>query len=112
MIIFYPIIGIALGVAIGLYLPMSIPIAYDKILSVAVLAGFDSVFGGVRSAMEKTYNNAIFVSGFFCNALLAAGLTYLGERIGIDLYFVALLAFGLRVFQNLAIIRRHFLKSK
>ena len=43
------------------------------------------------------------------NALLAAGLAYIGERLGIDLYYVALIAFGMRIFQNLAIIRRALL---
>ena len=31
------------------------------------------------------------------------------DRLGIDLYLVALFAFGLRIFQNVALIRRHFL---
>ena len=40
---------------------------------------------------------------------IAAGLTFLGDRLGIDLYLVALFAFGWRIFQNVAVIRRHFL---
>ncbi len=107
--IIYPLLGIILGVLIGSYLPISLPIAYAKFLSVALLAGFDSVFGGIRSGLEGNYNNKVFLTGFFINAALAAGLAYIGQRLGIDLYFVALLAFGLRVFQNLAIIRRKFL---
>ena len=31
------------------------------------------------------------------------------DRLGIDLYLVALFAFGWRIFQNVAVIRRHFL---
>jgi len=34
---------------------------------------------------------------------------FLGDRLGIDLYLVALFAFGWRIFQNVAVIRRHFL---
>ena len=34
---------------------------------------------------------------------------HFGERLGIDLYFVGVLAFGLRIFQNIAIIRRLYL---
>ena len=50
------------------------------------------------------------VSGIrISSALLAAGLTFLGDRLGIDLYLVALFAFGWRIFQNVAVIRRHFL---
>jgi small basic protein len=43
------------------------------------------------------------------NALVAVLLTFVGDRLGLDLYLVALLAFGLRIFQNVALIRRHFL---
>ena len=41
--------------------------------------------------------------------VVAVGLTFVGDRLGIDLYLVALFAFGLRIFQNVALIRRHFL---
>ena len=43
---------------------------------------------------------------------MAAFLVYIGDRLGIDLYYVALLAFGLRIFQNLAILRRHFFEKR
>ena len=105
-----PIAGIIVGLLIGTYLPAIVPIEYAKYLSVALLASLDSVLGGLRAGLEGNFDNVVFISGFFTNALLAAGLTYLGERIGIDLYYVALLAFGLRIFQNLAVIRHHFLK--
>jgi small basic protein len=105
-----PILGVILGLLIGTFLPISMPIEYAKYLSVALLASLDSVFGGLRAGSEKKFDNLVFMTGFFTNALLAAGLVYIGERIGIDLYYVALLTFGLRVFQNLAIIRRYFLK--
>lgn len=105
-----PVLGLILGLAIGVFLPITVPAEYAKYLSVALLASLDSVFGGLRAGAEKKFDNIVFMSGFFTNALLAAGLVYLGERIGIDLNYVALLAFGLRIFQNLAVIRHHFLK--
>jgi len=105
-----PIIGLMIGLLIGHFLPIRMPIEYAKYLSVALLASLDSVFGGLRAGSERKFDNLVFMTGFFTNAFMAAGLVYIGERIGIDLYYVALLAFGLRVFQNLAIIRRYFLK--
>jgi small basic protein len=106
-----PIAGLLFGIVIGSFFPFSLPMEYAKFMSVALLASLDSVFGGLRSALEEKFDNTIFITGFFTNALLAAGLVYVGERLGIDLYYVASLAFGLRVFQNLAIIRRYFLKK-
>jgi Uncharacterized conserved protein (small basic protein) len=106
-----PIAGLLLGLIIGIAFPISVPIAYAKFMSVALLASLDSVFGGLRAGIEEKFDNTVFITGFFTNALLAAGLVYIGERLGIDLYYVASLAFGLRIFQNLAIIRRYFLKK-
>ncbi len=106
-----PLAGLIFGIIIGSFFPFSIPVEYAKFMSVALLASLDSVFGGLRSALEEKFDNTVFITGFFTNALLAAGLVYVGERLGIDLYYVASLAFGLRVFQNLAIIRRYFLKK-
>ena len=106
-----PAAGLVLGLVIGILFPISIPVEYAKFMSVALLASLDSVFGGLRAAIEEKFDNTVFITGFFTNALLAAGLVYIGERLGIDLYYVALLAFGLRIFQNLAIIRRYFLKK-
>lgn len=103
--------GLVLGVIIGLNVPMVLPQAYAQYLGLAVLAAMDSVFGGIRAAMEDHYDNRIFVTGFFSNALLAAGLAYLGTKLGVPLSTAAVVAFGVRLFQNLAIIRRHLLKK-
>lgn len=105
-----PLIGLLLGVIIGFLLPVKIPLAYSKYMSVAVLAALDSVFGGIRASMEDSFDNAIFLSGFFSNTLLAAFLAYIGDQLGVELYLAAVLVFGVRLFQNLAIIRRHLLK--
>lgn len=106
-----PVTGLIIGLIIGSLFPISIPVQYAQFMSVALLAALDSVFGGLRAGAEEKFDNTIFITGFFTNALLAASLVYVGDRLGIDLYYVALLAFGLRIFQNLAIIRRYFLKK-
>ena len=62
-----------------------------------------------RAELDAHYYNRIFLSGFVTNTLVAVALTFVGDRLGIDLYLVALFAFGLRIFQNVALIRRHFL---
>lgn len=106
-----PVLAVLVGILIGLFFPVSMPVEYGKFLAVALLASLDSVFGGLRAALEEKFDNPVFISGFFVNALLAVLLVFIGERLGIDLYYVASLAFGLRIFQNLAIIRRYFLKK-
>ena len=100
-----------MGIIIGVMSPLEIPPVYAKYTSVALLAALDSVFGGTRAALERIFNLSIFLTGFFSNSLLAALLVFLGNFVGIDLYYVAVLAFGLRIFNNIAIIRRLFMKK-
>ncbi|MBM7855220.1 small basic protein [Desulfohalotomaculum tongense] len=104
-------VGLFLGLFIGLKVPIVLPESYAPYLGLAVLAALDSVFGGIRAGMEDHFDNTVFLSGFFANALFAAGLAYIGERLGVPLSTAAVVAFGVRLFQNLAIIRRHLLKK-
>lgn len=100
------LIGILIGVLIGFYIPVTYSASYSLYISVAILACLDSVFGGIRASLEEKFNTRIFVSGFFGNAILAAFLAYIGDRLGVPLYYAAIFAFGSRLFQNFAIIRR------
>ena len=101
-----PIIGLFFGIGLGFVFPFQVPVIFSKYLSIAVLAAMDSIFGGLRSGLEDKYNNLIFITGFFSNAILAAVLAYLGDQLGVELYMAAIFVFGVRIFQNLAAIRR------
>lgn len=105
------IIGLILGIIIGLYVPFDFSSAYSTYIAVAILAALDSIFGGISALLQKHFNNLIFVTGFFGNAILAAGLAYLGDKLGVPVYFAAVIVFGGRLFQNFAIIRRYFVEK-
>ena len=111
-----PFLGLTLGIVLGSVFTFKIPIIFAKYLSVAVLASMDSVLGGFKGILEDKFDGAILLSGFFINALMAALLAYIGDKMGVDLYYAAIFAFGVRIFNNLAVIRRHlfapFSKSK
>ncbi|MBO9542742.1 small basic family protein [bacterium] len=98
--------GLIVGILLGAIAPLSIPQVYSKYFAVAILAALDTGFGGVRSGLEGRFGLAAFISGFTANTLFAAGLTYLGDQLGIDLYLAAIVVFGVRIFENLAMIRR------
>lgn len=102
----WAIIGLALGVVVGYYVPFTYPDNYSLYVSVAILAAMDSVFGAIRSSMENNYDNLMFITGFFTNAILAGFLAYLGDRLGVPLYYAPIIVFGGRLFQNFASIRR------
>ena len=102
-------IGLVIGIIAGIYCPFSIPPEYARLLAVAVMAGLDAVLGGIRASMASNYDTDVFISGFFINCLLGAFLCYAGNMIGIDLYMVAILIFGMRIFQNIGVIRRLYM---
>jgi len=104
-----PLVGLAVGLLIGSLVSVSIPAEYARYTAVAILAALDSVLGAVRANLVGQYDNTIFITGFFTNTLLAAVLTFLGDRLGVELYYAAIFAFGVRLFNNLALIRRHLL---
>lgn len=101
-----PLLGLILGVALGILTDIQIPAVYEDYLSIAVLAALDTMFGGIRAQLQQVYDDKVFISGFFFNIILAAGLAFLGVHIGVDLYLAAIFAFGVRLFQNIAVIRR------
>jgi len=106
-----PLIALVVGFVIVYLIPtLSVPIAYGDYVSVAILAGLDAVFGGLRAVLEKRFDHVAFVSGFFVNAALAALLAYTGDRLGVNLYLAAVVALGVRIFYNLGLIRLLLLK--
>jgi len=104
-----PVIGLLVGVAISYLLSITIPAQYSRYTAMAILAASDSVLGAARAHLEGQYDNRIFISGFCVNAILAGFLTFVGDRLGVELYYAAIVAFGVRLFNNLGMIRRHFL---
>lgn len=110
-----PVLGLLIGMALGTALSLTVPDEYSRYTAMAILAALDSVFGAARSGLAGEFDNSVFLSGFFVNIILASTLTYLGDRLGVELYMAAIVAFGVRIFNNLALIRRQLLarlKSK
>jgi len=103
-----PILGLIIGFQI-FWLPLRLPPDYAPYLSLATLAGFDSIFGGIRAGIEGKFHDDIFISGFVVNTLLAAVFAYVGVLLGIDLALAAAVALCGRVFLNLSLIRRYWL---
>lgn len=105
------VVGLLLGLLLGLAFPVILPLAFARYLSIALLAALDSVFGGLRANLEGKFDPYTFASGLISNAVLAAGLTYLGDKLGVPLYYAALFALGYRIFQNLGSIR-HLIQTR
>lgn len=103
--------GLLIGILLGLSTEFRIPEAYSSYLSIAVLAALDTLFGGIRAHLENVFEEKVFLTGFFTNIALAAGLAFLGVHLGVDLYLAAVFAFGVRLFHNIAVIRRFLIEK-
>ena len=102
------IIGCVLGALVGVNLP-TISYTYSSYLAIAIIAALDSVFGGISGTLKGEFNFAVFISGFFCNSILSILLTYLGNRLNVDIYLAAIVVFVGRMFINLTIIRKYYI---
>ena len=108
-----PLLAFALGMSMMLVRPVRLPTEFASYLSLATLAGMDSVCGGIRAGLDGKFKNDIFLSGFVVNMLLAVALAFLGDQIGVsDLYLAAVVTLGGRIFLNLSVIRRQLLERR
>jgi len=108
-VLIFAILFCLLGVLVGLNAPVQIPVGYARYTAVMLLAAVDSIFGAFKALLNRNYENRVFLSGLLANTAVAGGLTYLGDTLGIELYIAAVVAFGVRIFDNLGVIRRHLL---
>ena len=110
MLLIAIIIGCVLGAVVGINLPI-ISYSYSGYLAIAIIAALDSVFGGITGVLKGEFNFKVFISGFFCNAILAMLLTYLGNKLNVDVYLATIVVFVGRMFINLTIIRKYYIEK-
>ena len=103
------LLSLLVGALLALFLQPTVPQNLTPYVAMAVVAALDSAFGGLRSYLERTFNDRVFVLAFVSNATLAAFLVWVGERLGVDFSVAIVVVFGIRIFQNLAAIRRRVL---
>ena len=108
----WALLGLILGIFIGFLIQIDIPIQYTKYTAVIIIGLLDALCGAARADITKSkYDSTIFLSGLFFNIILAVGITYLGDRLGLDLYLAATVVFTFRIFTNVGIIRRSLLQK-
>ena len=102
----FALIGLIIGALVALVLRPTVPADMTRYVAMGVVAAVDASFGGVRAYVEKTFNDRVFVLAFVSNAVVAAGLVWLGDQLSVDLTTAVAVVFGIRIFQNLAALRR------
>ena len=108
-----PALGLFVGLAVGLFLHPSVPLALQPYLPIAVIAALDAVFGGVRAVLDGIFNDKVFVVSFLSNVVVAAFIVFLGDQLGVgsQLSTGVVVVLGIRIFSNVASIRRHLFRA-
>jgi small basic protein len=103
------VLGLAVGVLLGIFLKPDVPLGLEQYLPIAVVAALDAVFGGLRAYLDGIFDDKVFVVSFASNVVIAAGIVYVGDQLGVggQLSTGVIVVLGIRIFSNVAAIRRH-----
>jgi small basic protein len=103
------VFGLLVGILAGLFLEPTVPASLQPYLPIAVVAALDAVFGGLRAFLDGIFDDRVFVVSFVSNVLIAALIVYLGDQLGVggQLSTGVIVVLGIRIFSNVAAIRRH-----
>lgn len=100
------IVAVLVGILLGILIPYNLSPSMLSYIAVALIAALDSVLGGLLANIHKRFNINVFMIGLVSNAILGIFLTFIGNILGISLSFAVIIVFGVRMFNNMATIRR------
>ena len=102
-------LGLLLGIVAGLLFAPDVPLGLQNYLPIAVVAALDAVFGGLRAYLDGIFDDKVFVISFVSNVVIASGIVFLGDKLGVggQLSTGVIVVLGIRIFSNVAAIRRH-----
>ncbi len=108
-----PVIGLVLGVVAGMLLEPTVPVYLQPYLPIAVVAALDALFGGLRALLDGIFDDRVFLVSFLSNVLVAGFIVFLGDQLGVgsQLSTGVVVVLGIRIFSNVAAIRRHIFKA-
>ncbi|GIF47439.1 small basic protein [Asanoa ferruginea] len=108
-----PVLALVVGVVLGIVFGPTVPGWLEPYLPIAVVAALDAVFGGVRAKLDGIFDDQQFVISFISNVLVAALIVYLGDQLGVggQLSTGVVVVLGVRIFGNVAAIRRHLFRA-
>jgi small basic protein len=107
------VLALVAGVVLGIVFHPTVPAALQPYLPIAVVAALDAVFGGVRAKLDGIFDDKQFVVSFVSNVLVAGLIVYLGDQLGVggQLSTGVVVVLGVRIFGNVAAIRRHLFRA-
>ena len=108
-----PALGLLIGIVVGLLLTPDVPLWLEPYLPISVVAALDAVFGALRAYLDGIFDDKVFVVSFVSNVVIAAAIVFLGDKLGVggQLSTGVIVVLGIRIFSNVAAIRRHLLHA-
>lgn len=103
------VLGLVVGIVLGLLFKPSVPLWLDPYLPIAVVAAMDAVFGALRAFLDGVFSDKVFAISFVSNVVIASLIVYIGDKLGVgaQLTTAVIVVLGIRIFANVASIRRH-----
>lgn len=107
------VVGLVIGVVAGLVLQPTVPVVLQPYLPIAVVAALDALFGGLRAMLDGMFDDKVFLVSFLSNVIVAGFIVFLGDQLGVgsQLSTAVVVVLGIRIFSNVASIRRHIFKA-
>ncbi len=108
-----PALGLLAGILVGLFIHPEVPVSLQPYLPIAIIAALDAVFGAVRAVLDGIFSDKVFVVSFLSNVVVAAFIVFLGDKLGVgsQLSTGVVVVLGVRIFSNVASIRRHLFRA-
>ncbi|GAA0631403.1 small basic family protein [Sporichthya brevicatena] len=106
-------LGLVIGIALGLIFDPTVPVWMQPYLPIAVVAALDALFGALRALLDGIFSDKVFVVSFIANVLVAVLVVFIGDRLGVggQLTTGIIVVLSIRIFSNVAAIRRHLLSA-
>ena len=103
------VLGLIVGIVLGLIFKPNVPLWLDPYLPIAVVAAMDAVFGALRAFLDGVFSDKVFAISFVSNVIIASLIVYIGDKLGVgaQLTTAVIVVLGIRIFANVASIRRH-----
>jgi small basic protein len=107
------LIGLAVGIVAGLVLHPTVPPELSPYLPIAVVAALDALAGAARAVLDRLFDDRVFVVSFGSNVLVASFIVFLGDQLGVgsQLSTAVVVVLGIRIFSNVAAIRRRLFRA-
>jgi small basic protein len=107
------LIGLVAGVILGLVLHPAVPLWLQPYLPIAIVAALDAMFGGLRARLDGVFDEKVFVVSFLSNTVIAVLIVFFGDQLGVgsQLSTGVVVVLGIRIFSNVAAIRRKLFQA-